>query len=49
MFQAKKSSKAENEINEWLENNQDVKILFITQAGPASTALITTIFYEEKE
>lgn len=49
MFQSGKVSKAEKEINEWLENNQDVKILFITQAGPSSTALITSIFYEKKE
>ena len=40
-------SKIEQEINNWLEKHPNVKIQFITQAGPSSTSVVTTIFYEE--
>lgn len=42
------SSFLEHEINDWLKENSDIKIKFITQS---SSSIITTvsIFYEPKE
>ncbi len=42
-----KRSKIELQINEWLEKHPNTKIHFITQAGPSTSAVVTTIFYEE--
>jgi len=39
--------KIEQDVNNWLNNHPNANIKFITQAGPSSTAVITTIFYEE--
>ncbi len=42
-----KPSKIEQEINDWLEKHPNAKVQFITQAGPSSSAVVTTIFYED--
>lgn len=45
-IQASSVKKIEANVNRWLEENPNVKIRFICQAGPS--AVITTIFYEEE-
>lgn len=44
-IQASSVKKIDTNVNRWLEEHPNVKIRFITQAGPS--AVITTIFYEE--
>ncbi|MFW9921974.1 MAG: hypothetical protein ACFFDW_01665 [Candidatus Thorarchaeota archaeon] len=36
----------EDPINEWLKENQDIKIIFVSQAGFGNRNIATTIFYE---
>jgi len=44
-IQGGSTKKIEQNVNRWLDEHPNIKIRFITQAGPS--AVITTIFYEE--
>ncbi len=39
-------NKVEQDINAWLQDNPNVKILFISQAPFATQTILTTIFYQ---